>query len=91
MLACMTSEPPTDPRIPALLDLVQALIGRYGELASSLAEHLPAEVKAELVDHVQTVTREARDRVAEVALMAPAPPVDTYRLSSRPGVVGGPS
>ncbi len=63
--------PQTDPRVPALLDLTQALIYQYGELASNLAAHLPEDAKAELIDHTQTVMQEARDRITEIAA-APA-------------------
>lgn len=59
--------PQNDPRVPALLELTQALIYRYGELAANLAAHLPEDAKAELVDHTQTVMQEARDRIAEIA------------------------
>ncbi|MDX2697239.1 hypothetical protein [Streptomyces ipomoeae] len=66
----MTDSTPTpDPRIGPLLDLTQALIGRYSELASNVAEHLPDEARAELIDHTQTLLQEARDRFAEIANM----------------------
>lgn len=85
----MTTQADTDPRIGALLNLTQGLIVKYGELASNVAEHLPEQVRAELIDHTQTLLQEARDRYAEIAAMDWSPPVDEYRLSSRPGVVGG--
>ncbi|MFJ9101262.1 hypothetical protein ACIRJM_22675 [Streptomyces sp. NPDC102405] len=85
----MTTQADTDPRIGALMELTQGLILKYTELASNLAAHLPDEVKAELVEHTQTLVQEARERYEEIALMGSAPPVDAYRLSSRPGVVGG--
>ncbi|NEB70292.1 hypothetical protein G3I39_25025 [Streptomyces fulvissimus] len=59
----------TDPRVGALLELTQGLLTRYTELASSVAGQLPGPVRAELVDHVQTVAQEARDRYAEIAAM----------------------
>jgi hypothetical protein len=83
------SEQTNTPQISALLELTQGLLYRYGELASNLAEHLPESVKAELVDHTQTVIQEARDRITEIALMASTPPVDEYRLSTCTPVVGG--
>lgn len=85
----MTTQPDMDPRIGALMDLTQGLLLKYTELVSNVAAYLPDEAKAELVDHAQTLVQEARDRYAEIALMDPTPPVDEYRLSSRPRIVGG--
>ena len=67
----MTAQTQTDadPRFGALLDLTQGLMLKYGELASNVAAHLPDEVRAELVDHTQTLLQEARDRFAEIAAM----------------------
>jgi hypothetical protein len=58
----MTTLPETDPRIGALMDLTQGLILKYTELASNVAAHLPDQVKAELIEHTQTLVQEARDR-----------------------------
>lgn len=63
----MTTPQPADPRIAPLLDLVQGLMGKYSELASNLAAHLPDRVRAELVEHTQTLLQEARDRFTEIA------------------------
>ncbi len=63
---------PTDPRIGPLLNLTQVLILRYGELASNVAEYLPDNVKAELIDRAQTLMREAQDAYAEIAAMPTA-------------------
>lgn len=85
----MTTQADTDPRIGALMDLTQGLILKYAELASNVAAHLPEDVRAELIEHTQTLIQEARDRYEEIALMGSAPPVDEYRLSTRTPVVGG--
>jgi hypothetical protein len=79
----MTNQAAPDPRVGALLELTQALIMKYTELASNVAEHLPERVRAEFIDHAQTLAQEARDRYAEIAAMDYAPPVDEYRLSTR--------
>lgn len=68
-----TSTP--DPRFGPLLDLTQGLMLKYSELASNVAAHLPDDVRAELIDHTQTLLQEARDRFAEIAAMdAPQTP-----------------
>lgn len=87
----MTTQADTDPRISALLSLTQGLIVKYSELASNVVEYLPERARAELIDHTQTLLQEARDQYAEIAAMDWSPPVDEYRLSTRPGVVGGDS
>jgi hypothetical protein len=61
--------PDPDPRIGPLLDLTQALIVKYSDLASNVAEYLPDDARAELIDHTQTLLQEARDRFAEIANM----------------------
>ncbi|MFF8482297.1 hypothetical protein [Streptomyces antibioticus] len=80
----MTTRADADPRIGALLDLSQALIRSYGELASSVIEYLPEGARAELVEHVQVLMREARGRYEEIALMGFDPPAGQYVLSTRP-------
>ncbi|MEU0787587.1 hypothetical protein ABZ341_39355 [Streptomyces sp. NPDC006173] len=79
----MTTQADSDPRIGALMDLTQGLILKYTELASNVAAHLPADVKAELVEHTQALVQEARDRYAEIACMNFTPPVGEYRISTR--------
>ena len=68
----MTDTAPTpapDPRFGPLLDLTQALMFKYSELASNVAVHLPDAARAELIDHTQTLLQEARDRFAEIVAM----------------------
>ncbi|MDX3839534.1 hypothetical protein [Streptomyces europaeiscabiei] len=85
----MTTQPDTDPRIGALMDLTQGLILKYTELASNVAAHLPDEARAELIEHTQTLVEEARARYEDIALMTPRMPVGEYVLSTRPRVVSG--
>lgn len=85
----MTTQMDPDPRIGALMDLTQGLILKYGELASNVAAHLPEEARVELVEHTQTLMREARDRYEEIAFMGSTPPVGEYRLSTRRRIVSG--
>jgi hypothetical protein len=61
--------PQPDPRIGPLLDLTQALIVKYSDLASNVAVHLPDDARAELIDHTQALLQEARDRFTEIANM----------------------
>lgn len=86
----MTTEPDLDPRVAALASLAQELMTQYGQLAQSVAEHLPDSVKAELVEHVQGVLGEAQGRYAEIAAEGFGSQPSTYVLSTRrPGVVSG--
>jgi hypothetical protein len=90
----MTVQADTDPRIGALADLAQNLLMQFTTLATTSAEHLPDGVRAEMVEHVNKVAAEARNRFAEIAAMgssADGYPVGEYRLSTRAPAVGGAS
>lgn len=62
-----------DPRLGPLLDLTQALMGKYSELASNVASYLPDDARTELIDHTQTLLQEARDRFTEIVNMRQTP------------------
>ena len=88
----MTVQADTDPRIGALTDLAQSLLMQFTTLATTSAEHLPDDVRAEMVEYVNKVAAEARGRFAEIAAMGSSAeefPVGEYRLSTRAPAVGG--
>ncbi|MFJ9420656.1 hypothetical protein [Streptomyces sp. NPDC101249] len=87
----MTTQAEPDPRIAALMSVTKDLLTKYTELASSTAQLLPAEARAEVVEAARSVSREVQDRCEEIAAMGPGTSErGTYVLSTRPAVSGRP-
>lgn len=62
---------PADPRIGALVDLVQGITAKYSTLATMVLPHLNEADRATALRDVQEVSEAIAQRLSEIATMGP--------------------